>query len=76
MTKIEIDAVLERVRSWSPARQADLARIALIMEAQDGRTEPADEATRAAVREGLSQARRGKYGSDKRIAEIWKKFGL
>lgn len=76
MTKTEIEAVLERVRGWPPARQADLARIALHMEAQDAQMEPEDETTRAAVHEGLSQARRRKYASDKRIAEIWKKFGL
>jgi hypothetical protein len=31
MTRAEIDAVLDRVRGWSPRRQADLARIALAM---------------------------------------------
>ena len=76
MTRAEIDAVLERVRSWPPKRQADLAHIALLMEAQDAEVEPEDEATKAAVLEGLSQARRRKFASDKRIEEIWKKFGL
>jgi hypothetical protein len=76
MSKAEMEAMLERVRSWPAARQADLARIALLMEAQDAQVEPEDEATRAAVHEGLSQARRRKYASDERIAEVWKKFGL
>jgi hypothetical protein len=76
MTRTEIVAVLDRVRSWPPQRQADLARLALLMEAQDASVEPEDEDTRAAVLEGLSQARRRKFASEKRIAEIWKKFGL
>jgi hypothetical protein len=75
MTSAEIDAVLERVRRWPPKRRAGLVRIALLMEAQDAEVETEDEATRAAVLEGLSQARRRKFASDKRIAEIWKKFG-
>jgi hypothetical protein len=35
MTKKHVNAVLDRVRSWPPERQADLARIAELMEAQD-----------------------------------------
>ena len=35
MKKDQITAVLERVRSWPPARQEDAARLLLEMEAQD-----------------------------------------
>jgi predicted transcriptional regulator len=76
MTRAEIRAVLDRVRTWPQARQADLARVALLIEAQDAGVEPEDEATRAALAEGLAQARRGKFASDKRVKAAWKKFGL
>ena len=68
--------MLDRVRTWPQARQADLARVALLIEAQDAGVEPEDEATRAALAEGLAQARRGKFASDKRVKAAWKKFGL
>jgi hypothetical protein len=35
MKKDQITAVLERVRTWPPARQEDAARLLLEMEAQD-----------------------------------------
>ncbi len=35
MTKEQVKKVLDRVRAWSPERQADLAQIAEMMEAQD-----------------------------------------
>jgi len=34
MTKVEIDAVLDRVRTWPPKRQEDAVRVLLEMEAQ------------------------------------------
>jgi len=33
MTKVEIDAVLDRVRTWPPKRQEDAVRVLLEMEA-------------------------------------------
>jgi|EndMetStandDraft_5_1072996.scaffolds.fasta_scaffold09566_3 hypothetical protein len=76
MTKDEIKTVLERVQAWPRKRQAELARIALQIEAQDAGVEPEDEATIAAVAEGLAQAKQGKFASEKRIKATWKEFGL
>jgi hypothetical protein len=76
MTKAEIRSVLDRVQTWPEDRQAELARIALLIEAQDANVEPEDEATRAAIAQGRSQARRGKYTSDKCVEAVWKKFGV
>jgi hypothetical protein len=76
MTRAEIRSVLERVRAWPEHRQAELARIALPMEAQDAEVEPEDEATRAAIAQGRSQARRRRFASDKHVDAVWKKFGL
>jgi len=76
MTKDQIEAVLERVRGWPRKRQEDLARIALQLEARDNDMEPEDEETRAAIAEGLAQARRRQFASEKRVRATWKKFGL
>jgi hypothetical protein len=76
MTRAEIRAVLDRVRTWPEDRQAHLARIALQIEAQDAEVAPESEATRAAIAEGRSQARRRRFASDERVNSVWKKFGL
>ncbi len=75
MTSEEIEAVLARVRTWPRKRQAELARLALQIEAQAAEVPMEDEETRAAIAEGLAQARRGKFASDKRVKAAWKKFG-
>jgi hypothetical protein len=38
MTKEQVREILDRVRTWPPERQADLAEVAMIMEAQDRST--------------------------------------
>jgi hypothetical protein len=76
MTKAQIRAILDRVRAWPEERQADLARIALQIEAQEAEPAPEDEATRAAISEGLVQAKQRKFASDARVKATWKKFGL
>ena len=76
MTKAEIRSVLDRVRTSPEDRQAELARIALLIEAQDGGVEVEDEATEAAIADGLAQAKREKFASDTRVKAVWKKFGL
>jgi hypothetical protein len=35
MTKEQVRQILERVRNWPAERQADLAEVAMLMEAQD-----------------------------------------
>jgi hypothetical protein len=35
MTKEQVRQILERVRNWPAERQADLAEVAVLMEAQD-----------------------------------------
>jgi hypothetical protein len=76
MTSDEIKTVLDRVRTWPRKRQVELARVALQIEAQDTEIAPEDEATRAAVIEGLAQAKGRKFASDRRVKDTWKKFGL
>jgi predicted transcriptional regulator len=37
---------------------------------------PIDDETRAAIREGLEQARRGEFVPDEEIEALWKRHGL
>jgi predicted transcriptional regulator len=37
---------------------------------------PLDEDARAAIREGLEQARRGEFIPEEEIEALWKRFGL
>ena len=60
----EITAVLDRVRGWPLEQQAELARLAEYIEAQNEPTEPVDAEARAAIAEGLAQARRGEFATD------------
>ena len=76
MTRDQIEAVLERVRSWPENRQADLARIVKHMEEQDAVLPPEDDGTRAAIAEGLAQARRGEFVPDEEMAAFFKSHGL
>jgi predicted transcriptional regulator len=75
MTKDQINAVLERVRTWSEERQAYAAEILLTIEAQDrGSLRVSDDAW-AAIQEGSAQAERGEFVSDEEMAAFWKRHG-
>ena len=76
MTNDDITAVLDRARTWPKERQEDLARLALKIEAQDRQVEGEDDATRAAIAEGLAQARRGEFVPDEEMAAFFKSHGL
>ena len=64
MTKEQIHAVLENVRSWPQEDQEELAEIAREIEARRKDVYIMNDEERAAVREGLEQARRGEFVSD------------
>jgi predicted transcriptional regulator len=69
MTKHEIEAVLDRVRTWPPAKQEEAAAILLALEAEEGSYEPTEEEM-AAIREGLAQAERSEFASDEEVQEL------
>jgi predicted transcriptional regulator len=73
MTREQTRAVLDRVRTWPDDRQEQLACIALQLEQQDVTPAPEDAATKAAIAEGLAQARRGEFASDQQVADVLKR---
>ena len=73
MTKL-LEQAIEQVRELPEARQDALATL-IITEAEQTPIELDDE-TRAAIREGLEQARRGEFVSDEEMQAFWKRQGL
>jgi predicted transcriptional regulator len=76
MTKEHINAVLESVRSWPQRDQEELVEIACEIEARRTGVYVMSDEERAAVREGLDQARRGKFVPDDEMDAFWKKYGV
>lgn len=75
MTKDQINAVLERVRSWPEERQAYAAEVLLLIEAQnEGPLQVSDEEWRA-IEEGNAQAERGEFVTDEEMAAFWRRHG-
>ncbi len=73
MTKQQIDAILEAVRSWPPEDQEELAEIARAIEARRTGVYRLSEAERQGIERGLKAMREGKFASDERVAEIFQK---
>jgi predicted transcriptional regulator len=76
MTKDQINAVLENVRSWPQQDQEELVEIAREIEARRTGIYFMNDEERAAVREGLDQARRGEFVPDDEMDALWKKYGV
>jgi predicted transcriptional regulator len=76
MTREDINAVLEGVRSWPQEDQEELAELAREIEARRTGVYVMNEEERAAVREGLDQARRGEFVPDDEMDAFWKRYGV
>ena len=75
MTKDEIQAVLERVRTWPPERQADLAAIALRMEEADlAEFDDLTEEDWADLEEGLAESDRGELVPEEEMKAFFAKY--
>ena len=74
MTKAEIDAVLERVRTWPQEGQEDVVRLLLEMEAEDASVYRLSADERAAIEEGMAQARRGELATDEEVAALLDRY--
>ena len=74
MTKDQIEAVLDRVRTWPPERQEDAARVLLQMEAAGTEVYVLSDDERAAIEEGMAQARRGEFATDEEVAALFDRY--
>jgi predicted transcriptional regulator len=74
MTKL-LEKAIAQARALPPEDQDALAAVLLSMTDEGAGIAPLDDETRAAIREGLEQARRGEFVTDTDIAALWKRFG-
>jgi hypothetical protein len=71
MTKL-LDQAVSKVRELPEADQDAAAELLFLLMAKRAGPVHLDDETRAAVREGLQQARRGEIASDKQIAALFR----
>jgi hypothetical protein len=76
MTKEQITAVFDRVRTWPQERQAYAAEILMLLEAQDKSPVLVSDEEWEAIQEGNAQAERGEFVSDEEMAAFYKRHGL
>jgi predicted transcriptional regulator len=75
MTKL-LEKAIEKIRKLSELDQDAVAVQILAMADASWDHVELDEEARAAIREGLDQARRGQFVSDEEIEAIWQRYGL
>jgi hypothetical protein len=76
MTRDDIAAILDRVRSWPVERQQDLVQIALQLEEQDLADRSLSDDQLQEVRRIRNEVRAGMIASDAEMTELWQKCGL
>ncbi|MBV8836349.1 MAG: hypothetical protein JO000_07415 [Alphaproteobacteria bacterium] len=74
MTKAEIDALLDRVRTWPPERQEDAARLLLEMEAQGTEMYQLSEEEQADLEEGLKEIERGEVATEAEVSALFNRI--
>jgi predicted transcriptional regulator len=75
MTKL-LEQAIAKARKLSEDEQDALAVTIFTLTESDRSILPIDEETRAAILEGLEQARRGEFVPDEEIEALWKRHGL
>jgi predicted transcriptional regulator len=75
MTRL-LEIAIEQVRSLANDEQDEAAEILLSLIAKRHEPVPLDKKTRAAIEEGLDQARRGEFVSDEDMAAFFKRHGV
>ncbi|NNM73163.1 hypothetical protein [Enterovirga aerilata] len=76
MTRQEIEAVFERVKTWPPERQEDAVRILLRMEEIDAEGSGLSEEDLAALEEAEMEIERGEVASDEEVRALLDRYRL
>ena len=71
MTKTEIDAVLDRVRTWPAEKQEDAVRVLLEIEAEGSGFYELSEEELADIEESLKEIERGEVATDEQVAAMF-----
>jgi hypothetical protein len=75
MTKL-LEKAFAKARELPEDEQDSVATMLLSMTSDDSQIEPIDDETRAAILEGLAQARRGEFVPEAENEALWKRRGL
>jgi predicted transcriptional regulator len=75
MTKM-LDEAIKKVRELPDSAQDDAAEMLFSVAAKQGEPIRLDEETRAAVREGRAQARRGEFVSEEDMQAFFERHGV
>jgi predicted transcriptional regulator len=75
MTRM-LDEAIKKVRELPDSVQDDAAEMLFSVAAKQGGPVKLDEETRAAVREGRAQARRGEFVSDEDMQAFFERHGV
>jgi hypothetical protein len=75
MTKM-LEEAIKKVRALPEAEQDEAAEMLLSVAAKSGEPVRLDDETRAAIREGREQARRGEFVSEEDMAAFFKRHGV
>ncbi|HWF97381.1 MAG TPA: hypothetical protein VG291_20720 [Xanthobacteraceae bacterium] len=73
ITKL-LENAIAKVREL-PAEDQDAVAVAMLSMAEETPVVALDDETRAAIREGLAQARRGEFVPDEDIEALWRRHG-
>jgi predicted transcriptional regulator len=71
-----LEKAIKRVRELPEADQDEAAEILLSLASRHAGPVRLDDETRAAIREGRQQARRGEFASDDDMAEFFARHGV
>jgi predicted transcriptional regulator len=75
MTKL-LEEAIEKVRQLPEADQDEAAEMLLSVVSKKNEPVQLDDETRAAIREGREQARRGEFVSDEDMAAFFQRHGV
>ncbi|MGD0025750.1 MAG: hypothetical protein ABSC37_14200 [Xanthobacteraceae bacterium] len=71
-----LEEAIKKVRELPEADQDEAAEMLLSVASKNAAPVPLNDETRAAIREGREQARRGEFASDKDMAAFFKRHGV
>ncbi len=76
MTTDQLDVLIGRVATWPKTAQQKLVRAVQDIESEDVGAYVLSADEKAAVEEGLAQANRGEFVSDKEMEALFKRHGV
>ena len=74
MTKEQIEAVFDRVRSWPLERQEDAAEMLLMMEEQGVAPYELSQEERVEIEAALAEADRGEFATDEEVEAVFNRY--